>query len=69
MSYRAPDVVQSEFTARDLFDAVYSRKIEDDYRLGKLDDEGLPKEPSAAEKFTPDRARTLARQTGSDIFE
>gem|GEM_PF-3897373 len=68
VSYKTPNVIQSEFTAQDLFDSVYSRKIEDDYRLGKLNDEGEPSEPSEAEKLTADEAKKRARMTGSDIF-
>lgn len=37
VSYRVPDVVQSEFTSRDLFDAVYAPKIVKDYKEGQLD--------------------------------
>lgn len=68
MSYRAPDVVQTEFTAEDLFNVVYAEKIHKDFREGKLDGDGNPKELSEAEKMTPEEARIKARQTGSDIF-
>ncbi|GLH10582.1 39S ribosomal protein L41, mitochondrial [Gryllus bimaculatus] len=69
VSYRVPDVVQSEFTAQDLFDAVYSRKIVEDFKNNKLDSNGNPTEPSEEEALTPEQAKERARQTGSDIFE
>lgn len=68
VSYKTADVVQSEFTAQNLFDAVYSKKIVEDYNSGKLNDDGSPKEPSADELLTSDEAWTRARKTGSDIF-
>jgi large subunit ribosomal protein L41 len=68
VSYKAPDVVQTEFTSEDLFNAIYARKILDDYKDHKLNEDGTPKEPSAEETLTPDVAHGLARKTGSDIF-
>ncbi|XP_018579481.1 39S ribosomal protein L41, mitochondrial [Anoplophora glabripennis] len=68
VSYRAPDVVQSQFTAEDLFNVVYAPKILKDFENGKLDDNGQPLEPSADEKMTAEEAKLKARQTGSDIF-
>lgn len=68
MSYRTPDIVQTEFTAEDLFNVVYSEKIHKDFQEGKLDEKGNPKEPSEAENMMPEQARMKARQTGSDIF-
>lgn len=68
VSYRAPDVIQSEFTAEDLFLAVYSEKIKKDFETGQLDAEGNPLKPSEEELLTPDEAWIKARQTGSDIF-
>lgn len=68
MSYRAPDVVQSKFTAEDLFNVVYAPKIVKDFENGKLDDNGQPVEPSAEEKITAEEAKLKAKQTGSDIF-
>lgn len=68
VSYRAPDVVQSEFTAEDLFYSVYAAKIAKDYEEKKLDAEGNPTEPSPEEKLTPEDALLRARQTGADIF-
>ncbi|XP_075980205.1 mitochondrial ribosomal protein L41 [Anticarsia gemmatalis] len=68
VSYRADDVIQSEFTAQQLFDAVYSKKIVNDYKQGKLDAEGNPLEPSEDEKLQPEEAVNRAKRTGSDIF-
>lgn len=68
VSYRAPDVIQSEFTSLDLFNAVYSKKIIEDFKEGKLKDNGAPLEPSEQELLTADEALQRARKTGSDIF-
>ncbi|XP_041981949.1 39S ribosomal protein L41, mitochondrial [Aricia agestis] len=68
VSYKAEDVIQSEFTAQQLFDAVYSKKIVTDYKEGKLDAEGQPIEPSEEEKLQPHEAVERAKRTGSDIF-
>ncbi|GBP28401.1 39S ribosomal protein L41, mitochondrial [Eumeta japonica] len=68
VSYKADDVTQSEFTAEQLFDAVYSKKIVMDYKSGKLDVNGQPLEPSDEEKLQPNEAVDRARKTGTDIF-
>ncbi|XP_071441125.1 large ribosomal subunit protein mL41 [Hetaerina americana] len=68
VSYRAPEVYQTEFTAQDLFEAVYSPKIMEDYKHEKLDDQGNPLTPSPEESLTPEEAVAQARKTGSDIF-
>lgn len=68
VSYKAVDVTQSEFTAQQLFDAVYSKKIVTDYKKGKLDVDGQPMEPSEEEKLQPEEAVAQAKRTGSDIF-
>ncbi|KAJ8968313.1 hypothetical protein NQ317_007563 [Molorchus minor] len=68
VSYRAPDVIQSEFTAEDLFNVVYAPKIVKDFKEGKIDENGEPLEPSVEEKMTAEEARNKARQTGSDLF-
>uniref|UniRef100_A0A2M4AUC6 Putative mitochondrial ribosomal protein l41 n=1 Tax=Anopheles triannulatus TaxID=58253 RepID=A0A2M4AUC6_9DIPT len=68
VSYKAPDVVQSEFTCQDLFNAVYSQKIIDDWKSGKLNEDGSPVEPSAEEALTKEEAWIKARKTGSDMF-
>ncbi|KOB77540.1 Mitochondrial ribosomal protein L41 [Operophtera brumata] len=68
VSYKAADVIQSEFTPQQLFDAVYSKKIVLDYKQGKLDEEGRPLEPSDEEQLQPEEAVAKAKRTGSDIF-
>lgn len=68
VSYKAVNVIQSEFTPEQLFDAVYSKKIVTDFKAGKLDEEGYPLEPSEEEKLQPDEAVRRAKRTGSDIF-
>ncbi|KAL3202876.1 hypothetical protein MRX96_001237 [Rhipicephalus microplus] len=64
VSYRAPEVTQGPFTARDLFDAVYSEAVAKDFQEGQADKSirHLDAQPSA------DEARLGVRQTGSDIF-
>lgn len=68
VSYKAADVIQSEFTSQQLFDAVYSKKIVTDFKKGALDENGYPLEPSEEEKLVPEEAVKRAKQTGSDIF-
>lgn len=68
VSYKAPEVVQSEFTSQDLFNAVYAEKIINDFKNKKLNDDGSATEPSDNEKLTSGEAWTRARKTGSDIF-
>ncbi|KAG5897150.1 hypothetical protein JTB14_020879 [Gonioctena quinquepunctata] len=68
VSYRAPDVIQSEFTAEDLFNVVYAPKIVKDFKENKLDENGQPLEPSKEEKLTAEEAKMKAKQTGTDIF-
>ncbi|VVC88098.1 39S ribosomal protein L41, mitochondrial [Leptidea sinapis] len=68
VSYKTEDVIQSEFTAQQLFDAVYSKKIVLDFKQGKLDEHGQPIEPSEEEKLQPEEAIGHAKRTGSDIF-
>ncbi|CAK1555884.1 unnamed protein product [Leptosia nina] len=68
VSYKTEDVVQSEFSSQQLFDAVYSKKIVLDFKQGKLDESGLPLQPSEEEKLQPKEAIAQAKRTGSDIF-
>lgn len=68
VSYKAPEVVQSEFTSLDLFNAVYSQKIIEDFKAGKLQADGSSTEPSSNEQLTSQEALIRARKTGSDIF-
>lgn len=68
VSFKTPEVVQSEFTSQDLFNFVYANKIIDDFKNEKLNADGSSKEPSLEEKLTADEAHMKARKTGSDIF-
>lgn len=68
VSYRTPTVIQSEFTPRDLFNAVYAQKIASDFKLGELDEDGNPLKPSADESQSSEEAYVKARKTGSDLF-
>ncbi|XP_053962386.1 39S ribosomal protein L41, mitochondrial [Anastrepha ludens] len=68
VSYKAPEVVQSEFTSLDLFNAVYSKKIIEDFKENKLNEDNSPVNPSQEELLTPEEALIRARKTGSDIF-
>ncbi|XP_054263681.1 39S ribosomal protein L41, mitochondrial [Macrosteles quadrilineatus] len=69
VSYRVKEFDQPEFTAQDLFIAVYRDKIAKDFKEGKLDEYGNPKEPSPEEAMTPEEAKLKVRQTGSDMFK
>ncbi|XP_034943755.1 39S ribosomal protein L41, mitochondrial [Chelonus insularis] len=68
VSYQAVNISQSEFTSKDLFDAVYSPKIVSDFQAGKLDENGNPLKPNENELLTPEEAKNRALKTGSDIF-
>lgn len=68
VSYRAPDIVQDEFTVQDLFNTIYAPKIVEDFSNNKLNDDGSPKEPSTEERLTAEKAKLKAEQTGTDIF-
>uniref|UniRef100_A0A1A9W7S3 39S ribosomal protein L41, mitochondrial n=1 Tax=Glossina brevipalpis TaxID=37001 RepID=A0A1A9W7S3_9MUSC len=68
VSYKAADVVQSEFTSLELFNAIYAQKILEDFKSGKLKDDNSSVEPSESELLTPEEALLRARKTGSDIF-
>lgn len=68
VSYRVPEITQTEFTAQDLFNAVYRQKIAEDLKNNKLKDNGESMEPSEEELLTPEQAKIKARQTGSDMF-
>lgn len=68
VSYRAPDVTQSEFTAEDLFHEVYAQKIVDDWNNKKLKENGHPIEASPNELLDSATALINARKTGADIF-
>ena len=68
VSYRTKEISQEQFTAKDLFNVVYGKKILKDYKEGKLDDDGNPSEPNQHENMSADDAIMNARKTGSDIF-
>lgn len=68
VSYRTADFTQSEFTAEDLFNAVYSNKIVEDWNKKQLNEDGTSKNPSEDEQLGPEEAYKRARKTGSDIF-
>lgn len=68
VSYRAADFQQSEFTAEDLFNAIYSNKIVEDWNKKQLNEDGTSKTPSEEELLEPEEAFLRARKTGSDIF-
>jgi len=68
VTYRSTDVVQSKFTAHDLFAVVYANKIKKDFEENKLLPDGQPMEPSKFEKITPQEAKDEAGKTGCDIF-
>lgn len=61
VSYRTPDITQSEFTARDLFNATYADDIIDKFKNGK-------EEPMTVTPEDVEQAKIKARQTGADIF-
>lgn len=68
VTYRAKEIYQEELNSKDLFNAVYGKKILRDYKEGKLDDDGNSAEPNDSERMTSDEAWVKARKTGSDIF-
>ncbi|CAG9797186.1 unnamed protein product [Chironomus riparius] len=68
VTYKATDVVQTEFTSQDLFNAIYAQKIIDDFKNEKLNEDGSSLEPSEHEELTPEEAWAKARKTGSDLF-
>ncbi|OQV20180.1 hypothetical protein BV898_05739 [Hypsibius exemplaris] len=39
VSFKVPDIVEPELTARELFDTLYGKKLKDDFEAGKLDAE------------------------------
>ncbi|GAB6018868.1 39S ribosomal protein L41, mitochondrial [Chamberlinius hualienensis] len=61
VSYRVPDVIQSEFTSQDLFNACYAPQLIEDFKHNRLDE-------SKSLGLSPEEAWTKARQTGSDMF-
>lgn len=68
VSYKVKDVQNREFTAKDLFNLVYAKKIKADFEANQLGPNGEPLNPSEYEKLTPKEAKLRAEQTGTDIF-
>ncbi|XP_054013681.1 39S ribosomal protein L41, mitochondrial [Hylaeus anthracinus] len=68
VSYRAGEIEQRPFTAKDLFDFVYADKIKKDFETGQLGPDGEPLNPSKYESMTPEEARLQAEKTGTDLF-
>lgn len=68
VSYRVPDVIQGEFKPQDLFYAVYSQKIAEDFKEGRLDKDGNSLQPSEEELLTAEEARNKANSVGADKF-
>lgn len=68
VSYRTKPFTQTRFTTEDLFYAVYSEKIINDWNNKLLNEDGTPKHPSEDEQLNADVAFLRARRTGADIF-
>lgn len=68
VSYRTKPFTQTKFTAEDLFYAVYSEKIINDWNKKLLNEDGTAKNPSADEQLDANEAYLRARKTGADIF-
>ncbi|XP_034233625.1 39S ribosomal protein L41, mitochondrial [Thrips palmi] len=68
VSFRVPIEPEPAFTAKDLFYSVYAEKIEADYEQGRLDENGMPLEPSENELLTAEQARDAALKLGADMF-
>lgn len=62
VSYRTEDIDVKPFTAKDLFDTVYARKIIEDFKENKIEEYKVTQEEI-------DEARLKAMQAGSDLFE
>ncbi|XP_072754149.1 large ribosomal subunit protein mL41 [Anoplolepis gracilipes] len=69
VSYRVEEFTEPQLTAQDLFNAVYSKKIKEDFANNQLDENGEPLNPSEYEKLTPQQAKDNASKTGCDIFD
>lgn len=68
VSYKSLDVEQEAFTAQDLFDSVYKRKVIEDFKNNRLDENDQPLQPSEQELLTPQEARDNATKPGADMF-
>ena len=60
---------QEELSSKDLFHAVYGKKILRDFKEGKLDDDGNSAEPSEDESMTRDEAWVSKRARARGLFE
>eukprot|EP00088_Acartia_fossae_P040872 TRINITY_DN42608_c0_g1_i1.p1 TRINITY_DN42608_c0_g1~~TRINITY_DN42608_c0_g1_i1.p1 ORF type:complete len:201 (+),score=9.10 TRINITY_DN42608_c0_g1_i1:57-659(+) len=69
VSYATKDIYQEPLTSKDLFNVVYGPKIMEDFKEGKLDQDGNPYEPSEEESLSSEEAFIRARKTGSDIYQ
>lgn len=69
VSYKCPDVVQSEFTSQDLFNAIYGEKIVEDFKNDLLNADGSPKQPTPEELLTKEEAWANAKKAGADIYK
>ncbi|XP_012530037.1 39S ribosomal protein L41, mitochondrial [Monomorium pharaonis] len=69
VSYKAEGITEPEFTAQDLFDVVYSKKIKEDFEKGQLDVNGESLNPSEYEKLTSQQAKDEAAKVGCDLFD
>ena len=56
------------FNFQNLFEAIYSEKIENDFKEGKLDEQGNSLEPSEEEQLGYEKAKASALSTGADLF-
>ncbi|CAG2100501.1 unnamed protein product [Medioppia subpectinata] len=61
VSYRCPDITQTEFTARDLFNATLADAIIEKFKSGQHIDVNVTDE-------AVNEARNRAKQTGADMF-
>lgn len=68
VSYKVEEFDQGEFTAQDLFDTVYAKKIKEDFANGQLNENGEPLNPSEYEQLTPQQAKDNVGKTGCDIY-
>lgn len=68
VSYKAEGISQGEYTARDLFNEVYAKKIQEDFNKQELHPNGDSMNPSEYEKLTSQEAADRAKRTGTDIF-
>ncbi|XP_065204820.1 large ribosomal subunit protein mL41 [Planococcus citri] len=68
VSYRAVTRDEPEFTAKDLFEVTYCRKMYDDFKANKLDEDGNALEPNDAEKLTAQEAWANARKCNNDLM-